>query len=100
RSLTAPPQPEMYFPIMQRCWFTGQLVLRTKGDPAAVVPALTKAVTELDAMQPLYAIRTLASLMEDASAQQRLQMILLAAFAAVALTLALIGVYGVMAFVV
>jgi hypothetical protein len=34
RSLTARPEPEMYFPIMQRCWFTGQIVLRTTGDPA------------------------------------------------------------------
>ncbi len=100
RSLTVRPQPEMYFPIMQRCWFTGQLVLRTKGDPAAMIPSLTKSVTELDARQPLYSIRTLNSLMEDSYAQQRLQMILLVVFAAVALTLALVGVYGVMAFVV
>ncbi|MBI1176576.1 FtsX-like permease family protein [bacterium] len=100
QSLTARPQAEMYFPIMQRCWFTGQIVLRTKGDPAAMIPSLTKAVTELDARQPLYNIRTLTSLMEDSIARQRLQMILLAVFAAVALTLALVGVYGVMAFVV
>ncbi|HTI99991.1 MAG TPA: ABC transporter permease, partial [Dongiaceae bacterium] len=100
RSLTAPPEPEMYFPIEQRCWFTGQLVLRTQGDPVAVIPALTKAVTGLDARQPLYDVRTLTSLMADSYSRQRLQMILLAVFAAVGLTLALVGVYGVMASVV
>jgi putative ABC transport system permease protein len=100
RSITAPPEPEMYFPIMQRCWFTGQLVLKAKGDPAAMIPALTKAVAGLDSRQPLYDVRTLPSLMEDSVAQQRLQMLLLSTFAGVALLLALVGVYGVMACVV
>jgi putative ABC transport system permease protein len=100
RSITAPPGPEMYFPIMQRCWFTGQLVLKAKGDPAAMIPALTKAVAGLDSRQPLYGVRTLSSLMEDSVAQQRLQMLLLSTFAGMALLLALVGVYGVMACVV
>ena len=100
RSITAQPGPEMYFPIMQRCWFTGQIVLKTKGDPAAMIPALTKAVAGLDSRQPLYDVRTLSSLMEDSVAQQRLQMLLLSTFAGVALLLALVGVYGVMACVV
>ena len=100
RSITAPPGPEMYFPIMQRCWFTGQIVLKTKGDPDAEIPALTKAVAGLDSRQPLYGVRTLLSLMEDSVAQQRLQMLLLSTFASVALLLALVGVYGVMACVV
>jgi putative ABC transport system permease protein len=100
RSITAQPGPEMYFPIMQRCWFTGQIVLKTKGAPAALIPALTKAVAGLDSRQPLYGVRTLSSLMEDSVAQQRLQMLLLSTFAGVALLLALVGVYGVMACVV
>jgi predicted permease len=97
RSITAQPAPEMYFPILQRCWFVGQIVLKTKGDPAAQIPALTKAVAGLDSRQPLYAVRTLSSLMADSVAQQRLQMLLLSTFAGVALLLALVGVYGVMA---
>jgi putative ABC transport system permease protein len=100
RGLTADPGPEMYFPLMQRCWFTGQLVLKTKGDPATRVPALSRAVAELDSRQPLYAIRTLFSLMKDSVAQQRLQMLLLSIFSGVALVLALVGVYSVMACVV
>jgi len=100
RSITAQPGPEMYFPIMQRCWFTGQIVLKAKGAPAALIPALTKAVAGLDSRQPLYGVRTLSSLMEDSVAQQRLQMLLLSTFAGVALLLALVGVYGVMACVV
>src|SRR5205809_283175 len=100
RSITAQPGPEMYFPIMQRCWFTGQIVLKAKGAPAALIPSLKKAVAGLDSRQPLYFIRTLSSLMEDSVAQQRLQMLLLSTFAGVALLLALVGVYGVMACVV
>src|SRR5438093_774591 len=90
----------MYFPIMQRCWFTGQIVLKAKGAPAALIPSLTKAVAGLDSRQPLYFVRTLSSVMEDSVAQQRLQMLLLSTFAGVALLLALVGVYGVMACVV
>jgi putative ABC transport system permease protein len=100
RGIISNPGPEMYFPVMQRCWANGQIVLRTKGDPAAMIPALTKAVAELDARQPLYFVRTLTSLMEDSYSQQRLQMILLTVFAGVALTLAVVGVYGVMVCVV
>jgi putative ABC transport system permease protein len=100
RSITAQPAPEMYFPIMQRCWFTGQIVLKAKGAPAALIPSLTKAVAGLDSRQPLYFVRTLSSLMEDSVAQQRFQMLLLSTFAGVALLLALVGVYGVMACVV
>jgi len=100
RSLTGQPGPEMYFPIRQRCWFTGQLVLKTTGEPMAMIPAVTKAVAGLDSRQPLFFVRTLSSLMSDAVAQQRLQMLLLSTFAGVALLLALVGVYGVMACVV
>jgi len=100
RGITSNPGPEMYFPVMQRCWANGQIVLKTKGDPAAMIPALTKAVTELDSRQALYFVRTMPSLMEDATTQQRLQMMLLSVFSAIALILALVGVYGVMACVV
>jgi len=90
----------MYFPVMQRCWANGQIVLKTRGEPAAMIPALTKAVAELDSRQALYFVRTMPSLMEDATTQQRLQMLLLSVFSAIALILALVGVYGVMACVV
>jgi hypothetical protein len=75
-------------------------VLKAKGVSAALIPALSKAVAELDSRQPLYGARTLSSLMEDSVTQQRLQMLLLSTFAGVALLLALVGVYGVMACVV
>lgn len=100
RSLVGSPEPEMYFPMMQRCWFTGQLVIKTKGDPSAMIPSVTKAVAELDSQQTLYFVQTLTSLMEDSVAQQRFQMRLLLAFSTVALVLAVIGVYGVMACIV
>jgi putative ABC transport system permease protein len=100
RGITTPAVSEMYFPVTQRVSFNGQIVVRTKGDPAALIPALTQAVAEIDVRQSLYFVRTLTSLMEDSYSQQRLQMILMAVFAGVALTLALVGIYGVMACVV
>ncbi|HXT38989.1 MAG TPA: ABC transporter permease [Candidatus Angelobacter sp.] len=97
RGITANPGPEMYFPVAQRCWANGQIVLKTKGDPAAMIPALTKAVADLDSRQPLYFVRALSSLMEESTTQQRLQTVLLSVFSTIALILALVGVYGVMA---
>lgn len=97
RSLVGAPEPEMYLPTMQRCWFTGQLVIKTKGDPASMIPAVTKAVAELDSQQTLYFIRTLSSLMEESVSRQRFQMVLLFVFSIVALMLAVIGIYGVTA---
>jgi putative ABC transport system permease protein len=96
----APALPEIYFPMMQRCWANAQLVVRTKGDPAALTSALQRAVAEIDPAQTLGFVRPLDSMLAGALAQRRLQAILLAAFAFVSLFLAGLGIYGVMAYLV
>ena len=100
RDIAAQPGPEMYFPMAQRCWFDVQIVVRTRVKPAAMTSALRQAVAEMDSSQTIYFVRTLDSLAADALAQRRWQMLLLAAFASLALLLSAVGIYGVMACVV
>jgi len=96
--LTAEPVPEMFYPVMQRPErFTGILV-RTDGDPAALAASVRAALADVDAGIALTNVGTLAQLVEQSTADRRLTMNLLAAFAALALVLASLGVYGVMAY--
>ena len=100
RDIANPAREEMYFPVAQRCWADVQLVVHTRTDPAALIPALRRVVAEVDSAQALYLVRSFDSVMNNALAPRRLPMILLAVFAAAALLLAALGLYGVMSFVV
>jgi putative ABC transport system permease protein len=93
--------PEFYTPQTQPpSYHSMSIVLRTSGDPAAIVAAARAQVAAMDREIPAYAIRTLADLVEESTAQPRFRTMLLAAFAALALVLAVIGVYGVIAYAV
>ena len=72
-------------------------VLRTDGDPAAALPAVQRAVGELDPTLPLFKLRTMDEVVWEAVARPRFLMFLLSAFAGIALVLAAVGIYGVMA---
>jgi putative ABC transport system permease protein len=76
------------------------LVVRTAGDPAAMAPAVRRAVQEVDPNQPVYNVNTMEQVLSDSVASQRLSMLLLSIFAAVAMTLAAVGIYGVMSYTV
>ncbi len=76
---------------------TMHVVLRTTGDPAALAPFAQRAVAELDPALPLFKLRTLDEAMWEAVARPRFLAFLLTAFAGLALVLAAIGIYGVMA---
>ena len=76
------------------------VVVRTAGDPAAAVPAVRAALREVDSDLPLYRVRTMEARISESLARRRFAMSLLTVFAALALGLAIVGVYGVMAYLV
>jgi putative ABC transport system permease protein len=100
--LQADPPPEVYIPVDQS-WTvpflrTGMtLVIRTADDPLRVVPAVRQMVAEVDRDQPIGRIASMESIIGDSLRPSRFNAILLALFAGIALTLALVGIYGVVA---
>jgi putative ABC transport system permease protein len=94
------PAPTMYVPSKQDDFSTMWIVVRTDGDPAILSPSARQAVKALDPSLPAYSIVRLSSVVSDSVAQRRFSMLLLAAFALVALFLAAIGLYGVVAYTV
>ena len=96
--LAAPPGPEMYYPVLQRPeQFTGILV-RTDGDPAALTASVRAAVADVDPAVALTNPTTMQQLVDQSMADRKLTMNLLLAFAGLALLLASLGVYSVMAY--
>jgi predicted permease len=90
----------LYMPHTQAPSRALYVVLRNAADPTAAAAAVKKEIHELDPDLPIYHLRTMSERLADSMARQRFFMLLLSLFAAVALVLATIGVYGVMAFLV
>jgi putative ABC transport system permease protein len=96
-SLDVPPAPGVYVPETQMTYPGLTLVMRTRGDPATVLPSLRR---ELRAFAPdvaLQQVRTLRAVFGSSLARQRFSLVLIAAFAVSALALAVVGLYGVIA---
>jgi len=91
---------EIYLPMRQ--WPIGRMtiVARTSVPPLSLAGAATQAVRELDANLPVADMRTVEDVVAESIAQPRFYMLLLAIFAAVALLLAAIGIFGVMSYTV
>ena len=97
--LTAEPKPQMYLTYRQFGFFDAQdLVVKTDVDPASLAATVRKTVWEIDKDQPVSNIQTMEAILADSIARQRFSMLLLAIFAAVALVLAGVGIYGVMSY--
>jgi predicted permease len=90
----------LYLPQTQYATRAMNVVLRTEGDPAALSSAVKGQIQALDSDLPLYNVRTMEQRVEESLARRRFSMLLLVLFACVALVLATIGTYGVMAFLV
>jgi len=92
--------PLMYIPYLQDTepWNWAMFALRTDLDAAALTPAIRDAVLAVDPLQPVARIRTLEEIAGSLGSQRRFNTLLLALFAGVALVLAAIGTYGVMAY--
>ena len=91
---------QMFDPHTQRGGKTWVVVARTRGDPALLGAALVRQVRAMDKDQPVYAVTTLDQAVSYSYALQRFAMVLPALFSLVALLLAAVGLYGVMAYMV
>ena len=92
--------PVIYRPYEQ--WASGSMTLlvRSAGDPASLAPAVRTVVRGMDPTLPILSLRTMREVVASAVAERRLQMILTLMFAAVALLLGSIGLYGVVSYAV
>lgn len=98
RGFDGPPRPEIYFPHTQLPWRFGTVLLRGRGDPAALGGAVRTALAEVDPDLPVVKMRPLGEDLAASTAQRRFLTVLLALFAALAAGLAALGLYGVIAY--
>jgi ABC-type antimicrobial peptide transport system permease subunit len=95
-----PVRDEAFVPFAQSASPRQLLVIRTRRDPLSFVPQVRRAVREIDPGQPISNVETMEQMLSGRVAQRRFSMTLVGAFAALALTLALIGAYGVTSYLV
>ena len=96
--LEADIQPVIYLPFDQVPEREVNILLRSSVEPASLTTAMRKAVIDTDPMQPLFDVATMERHLSQSLAQRRLIMLLIAAFAVLAMMLAGVGVYGVFSY--
>lgn len=98
KGLAQPTQPQFYLPFPQLPWGNMNLLVRTTVAPESVTSAVRNEIYSIDPDQPVTNIQSVDELMDEARAQPRFTMILLAVFSATTLALAVMGIYGVLAY--
>ncbi len=111
QSWSAPPEEEVFFPFLQQPGYMsgagprGSMTLVARAacdgercDAAALATPIRNAVRSIDRKIPLAAVQTMSAVVSDATAESRFYLTLLAAFASIAVTLAAVGIYGVMSY--
>jgi putative ABC transport system permease protein len=92
--------PVIYACGYLRYWPDSDILVRTAGDPAGMTNAVRQAIRAIEPSRPVYAVWPLTEAMHGTLAQERFRTALVSLFSTMALTLAAIGLYGVMAYMV
>ena len=92
------PKATVYYPYAQMPFASAAIVIHSPMQPSAVVPAVRAAVREIDPQVPVYDVMTLPERVERSLGTRQLAVVVLGGFAALALTLALLGTYGVLSY--
>jgi predicted permease len=90
----------IYYPYAQRPGTNLIIAIKAVGDPLALAPSVRSAVKAADPDQPVFDVKTMRQRMDDVALSRRAPMVLLSVFSAVAMLLAVLGVYGVLTFAV
>ena len=96
--LDTPSEPTVYWPHPELVYSGMTILVRTSHEPLALVSAARNELQQMDPEQPMAAVATMEQLLGDSLARSRFTMLLLAIFAVIALTLAAVGIYGVIAY--
>lgn len=93
-------EPQLYMAALQKREYSLFYVVETSGDPSALIPSIRAAVRAEDAQLPVAALETMPDMLATFTARERFNVTLFSIFGAIALAIASIGLYGVLAFLV
>lgn len=97
--LDKPPDPEIYFSYAQITFSENTtLVVRATVEPVSLSDGVRRVVREVNQDAPVYAVKTMTQVLDDSTSQRRFQTVLMTSFAALALLMAAIGLYGVISY--